>query len=120
MHHELKITPEFYDLVETDKKTFECRLSDRDYKENDILFFREWAPGSGYTGRKMYKKIKYILAGGRFGLDEFHVCMSITRALKMKCSECQGEGKIKSRIDKDRNIFSVGCPVCEGSGLFYY
>lgn len=116
MHHELKITPEFFDLVNEDKKTFECRLNDRLFAVNDIIFFREWSPGSGYTGRKMYKKIRYLLPGGRFGVDEFHVVLAIGRALKMKCEDCNGDGKIKTFTGSG----SVICQTCSGSGTFYY
>jgi len=116
MHHELKITPEFFDLVNEDKKTFECRLNDRNFAINDILFLMEWSPGTGYTGRKCYKKIKYILEGGRFGIFEDHVCLAICKALRMKCATCNGYGQIIEPMTRQK----VFCTVCEGLGTFYY
>jgi ASC-1-like (ASCH) protein len=40
MHHELKIRSEYYHRIETNEKTFEVRLNDRDYQKGDRLTFR--------------------------------------------------------------------------------
>lgn len=54
MIHELKILPEFFEAVESGKKTAEIRRDDRKYAAGDELTFREFVPegsGGGYTGR---------------------------------------------------------------------
>ncbi|BDR73357.1 hypothetical protein K144316041_23680 [Clostridium tetani] len=78
--HELKIWPEYFKAVKNGTKTFELRKNDRDFKVGDILVLKEWKPGlidstgleeivieeQGYTGRKIEKKISFILNGGQF------------------------------------------------------
>lgn len=58
--HELKITPEYFKDVVSGRKTFEVRLNDRNYKLRDNLLLREYKDGE-YTGRKITKRIIYIL-----------------------------------------------------------
>ena len=50
MLHRIKIHPEFYQAVIEDRKPFEIRLNDRDYKVNDDVILNEYANGE-YTGR---------------------------------------------------------------------
>lgn len=59
-HHDLKISPKYYRDIESNGKTFEVRLNDRDFKVGDILNLREYAGGE-YTGRKIVCEVKYIL-----------------------------------------------------------
>lgn len=78
--HSLKILPEFFNEIITGKKTFEIRKDDRGFKVGDTLVLNEIAPISGiYTGRKTVVKITYIFRGGRFGLEEGFVIMSIVK-----------------------------------------
>lgn len=58
--HELKILPEYFDLVRMDIKNFEVRKNDRDFKIGDTLELREWN-GTEYTGRNQRREIGYIL-----------------------------------------------------------
>jgi hypothetical protein len=51
MIHKLKILPEFFNLVEKNKKRFELRRNDRKYQEDDILLLSEYVDGA-YTGRQ--------------------------------------------------------------------
>jgi ASC-1-like (ASCH) protein len=39
-----KIWPEYFELVDSDKKRFELRLADFDIKEGDTLILEEWNP----------------------------------------------------------------------------
>lgn len=64
-----KIWPKYFDLVKSGKKKFEVRVADFRIKENDILLLEEWNPKTKkYTGRKLRKKVKYVL---KFKLDNF-------------------------------------------------
>ncbi|MDW5300680.1 MAG: DUF3850 domain-containing protein [Sedimentibacter sp.] len=58
--HELKILPEYYDLIEKKIKNFEVRYNDRNFNIGDILYLEEFNL-NGYTGRKLIREIKYIL-----------------------------------------------------------
>ena len=70
MTHELKILPKWYADVESGKKNFEIRRSDRDFKVGDTLVLREHERGN-YTGRQITRKIQYIYQGdGTYGLSE--------------------------------------------------
>ncbi len=64
-----KIWPENFDAVASGTKRFELRLADFDVKEGDTLILEEWDPNTSvYTGRKMEKKVDYVL---KFDLDKF-------------------------------------------------
>lgn len=64
-----KIWPEWFKIMKSGKKKFELRLADFRIKKGDILVLEEWNPKTKkYTGRKIKKKVKYIL---RFKLDDF-------------------------------------------------
>lgn len=76
MVHELKVLPEYYDAIESGKKTFEIRKHDRDYKVGDILALREW-DGKEYTGALITKEVIYILTDGSGYVLTGYVVMSI-------------------------------------------
>ena len=64
-----KIWPEYFKLVKSGKKKFELRMADFRVKGGDVLILEEWNPKTKkYTGRKIRKKVKYIL---KFKLDDF-------------------------------------------------
>ena len=64
-----KIWPEYFKLVKSRKKKFELRVADFKVKEGDIFLLEEWNPKTKkYTGRKIKKKIRYVL---KFKLDKF-------------------------------------------------
>ena len=64
-----KIWPEYFELVQSDKKGFELRLNDFDIAEGDTLVLEEWDPNTKeYTGRKIEKEVSYVL---KFKLDDF-------------------------------------------------
>ena len=69
--HYLKTWPEFYDEVESGKKTFELRQNDRDFQEGDTLVLQCFDPQTKtYDGRELLKEATYVLLGGVFGLQE--------------------------------------------------
>ena len=64
-----KTWPEIFELINSGKKKFDLRLADFDVKEGDILILEEYDPKTKqYTGRKIEKKITYIL---KFDLNDF-------------------------------------------------
>ena len=64
-----KIWPEYFPLVQSEKKKFELRVNDFDVNEGDTLILEEWDPKTKeYTGRKIEKKVGYVL---KFKLDDF-------------------------------------------------
>ncbi len=69
-HHYLKTETEYYQDIEEGLKKFELRKNDRDFKIGDFLILEETV-NTIKTGRKMFQfEIKYILHGGKFGLQE--------------------------------------------------
>ena len=57
-----KAWPEFFNAVLNSKKNFDLRLGDFSVSEGDVLVLEEWDPETKqYTGRKIEKKIKYVL-----------------------------------------------------------
>jgi hypothetical protein len=78
MIHELKTWSEYYEEVFMCHKTFELRKNDRDFKKGDKLILNEWDnEKQEYTGRSLARNILYILEGGKFGLEDGYVIMSI-------------------------------------------
>lgn len=75
--HELKILPKWYADVESEKKNFEIRVNDRNYKVGDTLILQEYDKGN-YTGREITRKIQYIYQGnGAYGLSEEYCILGL-------------------------------------------
>ncbi len=68
--HNLKIWPEFFDVVRLQRKPFDVRKNDRDFKVNDLLVLEEWDPATkAYTGRPAILRIvTYIMNKPEFVL----------------------------------------------------
>lgn len=65
-----KIPPDYFELVNSNKKRFELRLNEFDIKEGDTLILEEWDPKTKeYTGRKIERDVDYVL---KFDLDSFN------------------------------------------------
>ena len=72
--HDLKITPGHYQSVSDEVKTFEVRNNDRDFKRGDYLLLREWNPDTkDYTGRKLIRRIIYVLDDSLFVIEGYVV-----------------------------------------------
>ena len=70
MNHKLKVWPEYFYFLWTNQKTFEIRKNDRGFKIGDSLSLKEWnSQTQKYTGRKLVRKISYMIQG-KFGLPE--------------------------------------------------
>ncbi|MGE0638114.1 MAG: DUF3850 domain-containing protein [Bacteroidia bacterium] len=68
--HHLKTRPIYFELVLQGIKTFEVRKDDRNFKTQDFIELKEYDHGKEwYTGRKLKKRIGYILRGGQFGIE---------------------------------------------------
>lgn len=65
MIHELKTTPEYFDAVSKETKTFEVRKEDRHFHIGDFLALNEFKNGD-YTGRCILVKVTYILNEPQF------------------------------------------------------
>lgn len=80
-NHQLKTWPQFFEDIMHGLKTFEVRRNDRGFKVGDILELVEYDPGISrtgrYTGRKIIRRVNYILEGGDFGLAEGFIVMGI-------------------------------------------
>ena len=83
-HHNLKILPEYYNAIDSGRKTFEVRFNDRNYQVDDILHLQEWVDGQ-YTGRKMEAEVTYLLDNPNY-CKEGYVIMAIRR-----CPEIEHE-----------------------------
>ena len=80
--HELKTWPEWYEPSLNNDKPYEIRKNDRDYKVGDVLHLREYRPAKygfpgSFTGRSMRRDITHILPGGKFGVQEGYVILSL-------------------------------------------
>jgi hypothetical protein len=77
MIHDLKIFPQYFEAVESGRKTFEIRKDDRPYKVGDILILREWSTSTNsYTGNRTERKITYALRGAP-GIQEGYVILGL-------------------------------------------
>lgn len=90
--HELKCWPQFFRALQTGDKNFEVRRNDRKFAVGDVLILREWEPHDRWNGMGMdddepaghytsavplRRVVKYILPGGRFGIDPGVVVMGL-------------------------------------------
>jgi hypothetical protein len=65
-----KIPPDFYELVNSDKKNFELRLNEFEVEEGDTIILEEWDPKTReYTGRTIEREVGYVL---KFKLNDFN------------------------------------------------
>ena len=76
-HHHLKTETEYYQQVEKGNKNFELRKNDRNFQVGDMLYLEEVVNGT-FTGRVLPpKEVKYILSGGKYGLEEGYCIMQL-------------------------------------------
>lgn len=76
--HELKVWDEFMMDLISRKKTFEVRINDRDFHEGDTLLLQGWdKEKKEYTGKVIEAEVPYILYGGKFGIEEGYVVMTV-------------------------------------------
>ncbi len=89
--HPLKILPQHFQAVWDERKTFELRKDDRDYKVGDMLLLNEW-DGEKYTGSAIMVKITHILRNcPEYGLANGYCILSIQhlgKPINQPKSEC--------------------------------
>lgn len=73
--HELKINTKYAIAVARGEKTFEIRKNDRNFKEDDILFLREYENGE-YLDIAIVAEVTYVLNDFE-GLKEGYVVLGI-------------------------------------------
>ena len=78
MRHELKIWPQYFDLVRRGRKPFEVRRNDRGFKEWDTLILEEFDPNAKvYTGSTLTCIVTCVVSGDDFGIASGFVVMGI-------------------------------------------
>ena len=77
IEHDLKISPKWFELVASGRKTCEVRFDDRNYRTGDVLRIAEWRPALGYTGRTIDVDVTHVLRD--VGMAPGYVALSIAR-----------------------------------------
>lgn len=78
MTHALKTWPEYFNLMETGKKTFELRKDDRPFELFDSIILQEYLPKEKrYTGKELEFAITYIYRGNEFGLKKGYCILAL-------------------------------------------
>lgn len=72
--HELKLQQPFFDDVFFNRKDFEVRKNDRNFKVGDRLKLIEFP---SENPKYVLKDIKYILKGGEFGIEPGYVVLGL-------------------------------------------
>lgn len=72
--HELKLQQPFFDDVYYNRKKFEVRKNDRNYKVGDRLKLIEFP---SKNPRYVLKDIEYILEGGQYGIEKDYVVLGL-------------------------------------------
>lgn len=76
--HELKTNIEYFKQTFFGHKDWEIRRNDRDFKLGDVLILKEWNEDKKeFTGREIGRTISFIFNGGKYGLEDDYVIMSI-------------------------------------------
>lgn len=76
--HKLKTHPMEFAAVTSGEKRCEWRENDRGYKVGDQLILEEWDPEKGeHTGNAFSVRVKHIQPGGKFGIPEGFVMMTV-------------------------------------------
>ena len=78
--HELKIWPQYYELVKSDIKPWEIRKNDRNYQIGDIIRFKEFDPKTNqYTGRNFVRRIMFLFKQDGFGLQKGYCIFNVIK-----------------------------------------
>jgi len=81
MKHELKILQKYAELHLTNRKFWEIRKFDRDYKKGDSIDFTicDNETGESLVGTQKYNRnIDYVFLGGVYGLEEGYCILSVS------------------------------------------
>lgn len=86
MVHDLKISPNWFDLVASGEKTFEIRFNDRGFLIGDQLCLNEYLQLTGYTGRSCNVYVTHVWRDLP-GLLPGYIVLAITRATPQEPKE---------------------------------
>lgn len=77
--HSLKTWMPYFQDVLDQKKNFEIRINDREFKVGDWLDLHEYDSDKKLkTGRRTHRIITYMLEGGEFGLEKGYCILGIS------------------------------------------
>lgn len=97
MIHELKLQQPFFDDVFYNKKEFEVRKNDRNFKVGDRLKLVEFPSDKP---RFVLKDVKYILEGGQYGIENGYVVLGL--------KEIPNAQPLSEIIAKEKSILFTG------------
>ena len=97
MIHELKLQQPFFDDVFYNKKEFEVRKNDRNFKVGDRLKLVEFPSDKP---RFVLKVVKYILGGGQYGIENGYVVLGL--------KEIPNAQPLSEIIAKEKSILFTG------------
>ena len=76
--HKLKTWPEQFEAIANNDKTAEFRKDDRTFSVGDTLFLLEFDYNNDeYTALSILREVSHIERGGRFGIPEGFVILSL-------------------------------------------
>lgn len=99
MVHELKILPEYFKEVISNKKKFEVRKNDRNFKVGDSLVLKEYINGE-YTGAICICEVTYILQGGKYGINKDYCILSINKVTGLISIDMSDQEDKTCKIEK--------------------
>lgn len=79
MIHRLKTQTEFFNEVKNGNKDFELRNNDRNFKTGDQVTLLEYNEFNICLGNVLHRRIKYILKGGKYGLNEKYCILGLEK-----------------------------------------
>ena len=81
MIHYLKTHEDYFKPVVVGVKRFEVRKDDRHFRPDDVLCLESTNPKTGaFCGQHTFVMVEYILRGGKFGISNDYVVMTIKPA----------------------------------------
>lgn len=90
--HDLKSWPDQWMAINSGHKTADLRNNDLGFEVGDVCVFREWdpdmhlvdvGPEGPYTGRECRRVVTHVLHGGRFGLNQGYVMLSLAPVIEL-------------------------------------
>ena len=77
--HKLKILPQYAELHLMNKKNWELRKNDRNFKIGDKIDFQIIDRPNSFLGKGFYRRdIDYVFEGGEYGLEKGYCILSIS------------------------------------------
>ena len=90
-HHKLKLEQPFFDDKRQDRKDWEIRKNDRNFKVGDTVDFQKYPVIIGVEMYYQNCEILTLLEGGKYGLEEGYCIFQHTK------------GKIDFKVDRSKH-----------------